>query len=351
MGSIALKESRHIWRDKRSMMILFALPALIITIFGFVLSFEIKNVGVAPLILGNRAEAQKLLARFDASDQFCVVSPISSPDQIAGVLSRERVKMVVVFPESFGSYRQPDSTIHLFIDASYTRVATALESAAKQIVRDGSPNVHFLYNPDLKREAMPIPGLMMIIFLLVSSVMFSISIIRERENGTARLLVLAPLSNGRWVVAKALPYLGIAIFHIASVWLLSYLLFGVTIAGSGVLFFLLCLLFSINSMAFGLLIASWVNRQLEALIVCWLFLFIPNLFLSGFIFPLQSMPEILRELAALMPGTAFMEGYRGIVFRGTGLDVNLRAFVLLALPLFPAARLAFWGILSRYSQR
>lgn len=366
IGAIALKELLHIWRDKRSMLILFALPALIVSIFGFVLSFEIKEVGVAALIQGNRAEAQRLLARFDASDQFHVVGSVSSPDQIANLLSTERVKMVVVFPESFGSFRRPDSTLHLFIDASYTRVATALESAAKQIVQQygyeeqpgfvafsgkESATVHFLYNPELKREAMPIPGLMMIIFLLVSSVMFSISVIRERENGTARLLVLAPLNNARWVVAKAIPYLGIAIFHIGSVWLLSYLLFGVSIAGSSALFFALCLLFSVNAMAFGLLIASWVNRQLEALIICWLFLFIPNLFLSGFIFPLQSMPDLLRGVAAFMPGTAFMEGYRGIVFRGTGFEVNLRYFLLLALPLFPLARLAFWGISTRYAQR
>ncbi len=366
VGAIAVKEMRHIWRDKRSMLILFVLPALIVAIFGFVLSFEIRDVGVAVLLADKGPEARELVAKLDASDEFRVVSFLDHPDRIPEVLRLGNVKLVMIIPAGFGSFREPDSTLRLIIDGSYTRVATAVESAAKRIANQywrekilygrgvevaAEPEVHFLYNPELKREAMPIPGLMMIIFLLVSSVMFSISMIRERENGTARLLMLAPLQSYRLVVGKAFPYLGIAIFHILSVWLLSYYLFGVTVAGTPLLFFFMCLLFALNAMVFGLLIAAWVNRQLEALIICWLFLFIPNVFLSGFIFPLQSMPDALSRFASLLPGTAFMDAYRGIVFRGTGMDMNLFSFLLLALPVIPVAGLAMLGLETRYSKR
>jgi len=387
IGAIAAKEARHIRRDRRSMLILFALPAVIVGIFGFVLSFEIENNAVAVLNQDRGALSRKLLHKTEVSRTFRLVEELSATADIHQAFSREDIKMVIVIPPGFSRALTQEGRLdlHLWLDASEPKVAWTMERGMKNItgelLRDllppyvpgnlpirplpvstpladarqtehlptvalaqkalvqntltqnaltPEPVIHFLYNPTLKKEAMPIPGLIMVIFILVSSIMLSISINKEKEHGTARLLNLTPLGTSSMLLGKTIPYLFISVFHILTVWLLSRHLFGVTVAGSGVHYFVLCVLFALNAMTFGILISSLVTRQLEALIICWLFLFIPNIFLSGFIFPVLNMPAFMRGLAGLLPGTSFIEAYRGIVFRGTGLAENASCLSFLA---------------------
>jgi ABC-2 type transport system permease protein len=346
--AVARKEVRHIWRDKLSMLILLVLPGLIVGVFGFVLSSEIKELQIAVLNENHEPLVEQLFQKMDASDNFRIVKRLSHSGEICSVFAEQDIRMVIVVPAGFTkelvlSY---NPKIHLFMDASDSKLALAVGSIARKLIAsfiqetlpesaflqtNAPPIVRFLYNPELRKEVMPIPGLMMIIFILISAIMLSISIVKEKEQGTARLLTLAPISVRDMLLGKSLPYLFITVFHIFSVWTINYFLFDVRIAGNPLLFLALNFLFAINSMAFGLLIASRVNRQIEVSIICWLFLFIPNVFLSGFIFPIITMPNVLQVIAWIIPGTSFIEAYRGIVFKGTGLQGNALPFVLLVV--------------------
>lgn len=344
--AVARKEVRHIWRDKLSMLILFVLPGLIVGVFGFVLSFEIKELHVAVLNESHNPLAEQLFQKIDASANFSIVKRLDHSGEIASAFAGRDIRMVIVVPDGFDKQRAPENNaeIHLFMDASDSKLAMAAGSLARKLIAsfiqepvagnafqqtNVQPVVRFLYNPELRKEVMPIPGLMMIIFILISAIMLSVSIVKEKEQGTVRLLTLAPISTRDMLLGKSLPYLVITVFHIFSVWTINHFLFNVHIAGNPLVFLMLNLLFAVNSMVFGLLIASQVSRQLEVAILCWLFLFIPNVFLSGFIFPIITMPHFLKVLAWVLPGTSFIEAYRGIVFKGTGLLENALPFLLL----------------------
>lgn len=344
--AVARKEVRHIWRDKLSMLILFVLPGLIVGVFGFVLSFEIKDLNVAVYNEKHEPLAEQLFQKIDASANFQIVKRLNHSGEISSAFAENDATIVIVVPGGFDKQltlgRNPE--IHLFLDASNSELSMAAGSLVRKLISNFvqetfpesahqqstiQPVVRFLYNPELKKEVMPIPGLMMIIFILISAIMLSVSIVKEKEQGAVRLLTLTPISVRNVVLGKSLPYLIITIFHIFSVWMINYFFFDVRIAGNPVLFLCINFLFAINSMSFGLLISSRVARQIEVSIICWLFLFIPNVFLSGFIFPIITMPHFLQRLAWLMPGTSFIEAYRGIVFKGTGLQENALSFGLL----------------------
>ena len=362
--AVARKEVRHIWRDKLSMLILFVLPGLIVGVFGFVLSFEIKELHVAVFSEKHEPLAEQLFQKIDASTNFQVVKRLTRSEEIIAAFAENDIRIVIVIPNGFDKQltlgNNPE--VHLFLDASNSKLSLAAGSLVRKLITsfvletwpeyalqqpNNQPVVQFLYNPELRKEVMPVPGLMMIIFILISAIMLSVSIVKEKEQGTVRLLTLAPISVHNMVLGKSLPYLIITIFHIFSVWMINYFFFDVQIAGNSMLFLTLNFLFAINSMAFGLLISSRVKRQIEVSIICWLFLFIPNVFLSGFIFPIITMPHFLQILAWVMPGTSFIEAYRGIVFKGTGLQENAVPFILLLVQIVLALWISMKGFLRQ----
>ena len=362
--AVARKEVRHIWRDKLSMLILFILPGLIVGVFGFVLSFEIKDLHVAVFSEKHEPLAEQLFQKIDASANFRVVKRLTHSEEIITAFAENDVRIVIVIPDGFDKQltlgNNPE--VHLFLDASNSKLSMAAGSLVRKLISsfvletfpesafqqaNVQPVVQFLYNPELRKEVMPVPGLMMIIFILISAIMLSVSIVKEKEHGTVKLLTLAPISVYNMVLGKSLPYLIITIFHIFSVWMINYFFFDVHIAGNSLLFLALNFLFAINSMAFGLLISSRVKRQIEVSIICWLFLFIPNVFLSGFIFPIITMPHFLQILAWVMPGTSFIEAYRGIVFKGTGLQENALPFILLLVQIVLALWISRKGFLRQ----
>ena len=346
--AIVRKEALLIWRDKLSVAILFLLPAIIVLVFGVVLSFEVKELHIAVMNERHEPEVERLLAQLDASTSFRIVKRLEHAGEIAAAFGEDDIRLVVVVPGGFtqqlaaGQYPE----VELFADAADPPLALAATSIARKMITDFVQEVHpelgakqrepvvsFLYNPELRKETGSVPGLMMIIFILISSIMLSISFVKEKERGTDRMLALTPYSTFDRVLGKALPYLAITVFHIFSVWGVNYFIFHIDIVGSLWLFLALNLLFAVNSMALGLLIASLVDRQLEVAIISWLFVFIPNIFMSGFIFPLASMPRLIRWVAWGMPGTSFIEAYRNIVFKGVGLQGNWLPFGMLLVQL------------------
>jgi ABC-2 type transport system permease protein len=364
--TIARKEAVSIGRDGFSLLILLVMPAIIIVMFGYALRFELNLIPFAAIDSDQSSLSRELISRIDISHNFRFAGYLNHNGEISRALSTGKKKMVVAIPEGFSKPGPDGGVPELFIDAEDPVLATAIEYTAGQIITDflkevqssrlpaAKENKHvaaFLYNHDLKSVTVPIPGLVMIILILISSIMLSLSINREREQGSSRLLMLTPATMNNIIVGKSIPYLCISLLHIASIWWLSSSLFGLHVAGSKPLFFTLCLVFIFNSMAYGLLLAAWVRTEQALLISCWIFLFIPNVFFSGFIFPTSTMAAFIEPVAKLFPGTSFIDAYRGIVFRASGMAENSWLLGNLMLQAIIAYAIAWLGFQRNYTSQ
>ena len=212
--------------------------------------------------------------------------------------------------------------------------------------KEDGPPVRYIYNPSLKKEYMPIPGLVLMIFILVSSIVLGTSVNKEKSQGSYRMLRMTRMASWELIAGKSLPYFLISLFHVAVVYLVC-LYFGIVIQGSLLLFFGLCILYSVCCMSLGLLIASWFDRPLDVLILCWIVLFIPNVFLSGFVFPISGMDGPIQAVVTYLPGTAFISAFRNIAYKGTGIAENLSWILILFAELILAIALSLVGFKRR----
>ena len=332
---IATKEIVSVYRDKLSFSILLVLPIVIVGILGNVLRFELLDLDFAVLDRSNSVYSRSLIDELDKSKQFSFAGELVSENEILPAFVKGNMKFVIVVPDNL----HRGGEIVVFLDGSDLVLSEAVSQTLFAIIGGGyNVGVRFKYNPELKSEWVPLPGLIMIALIIVSSIMLAMSVNRERERGTARMLLLTPASMGEILVGKALPYLLVSLLHGLTVFGVSLFMFGIGMNfGPAIGFFLLTFLFSLNSMVLGLFIASVVKSELELLIGCWLFVFIPNVFFSGFIYPLQSMSSFIIPVARYMPGTLFIEAYKGLMFRETSVgDSSFYLVVLLlqALVLF-----------------
>lgn len=351
--NIVKKEVITILRDKLSMLILLGLPAIIIIVLGHVLRFEIRDVGFVVMDNSQTSVSRHVIEEIDVSECFRFAGYINAPQNIEKSLIDNDARVALVFPDDFGrQIINGTATIELFIDASDMIYADAIEYTLNGILSGASfNNILYRYNPILKKEVVPVPGLIMIVFIIVASIMLSMSVNRERERGTSRLLVLAPVSINGIIAGKAIPYIVISLFHSFSVMIVSRWFFDIKVEGEIWLFLTACTIFILNSMAFGLLIAAWVRSEVELLIGCWLFLFIPNVFFSGFIFPLQTMSQFIRPAASLLPGTLFIELYKGIVYRASGFLDNRSGLILLTVQSLIVYSLAIKGFKNSFYRK
>lgn len=345
--SVVRKEFRHIFRDKVSRLLLFLMPGVILLLFGYALSFDVHHHDIQVYNPGHEVAGERLFARLDANPKLRVVGRPESLSDISGAFAKANTRAVVVY--------RPDG-VELFLDGTSGLMTSNLEMMLGAVLADfyadetgrpgavpaSDPAIRYVYNPTLKKEYMPVPGLVMMIFMLVSSVVLGTSVNREKAQGSFRMLRMTRMSNAELIAGKSLPYFLISLFHVAMVWL-ACLYFGVPVKGSLALFIGLCILYSVCCMSLGLLIAAWFDRPLDVLVLCWIVLFIPNVFLSGFVFPISSMGEGVRRVVELLPGTAFITAFRNIAYKGTGLPENYPFLLLLVLETALAFALSLIG--------
>ena len=348
--SVVRKEFRHIFRDRVSCLLLFLMPAVILLIFGYALSFEVHHINIQVCNPGHSVLAERLFARLDANRQIRVVGRLEDPGRIDAAFATSNTRAVLLYREE---------GIDVFVDGTSSLLSTGIQQLLGSVLADfqadearygvparPEPHIRYLYNPTMRKEYMPIPGLVLIIFILVSSIVLGTSVNKEKVQGTFRLLRMTRMSSGEIILGKALPYFWITLFHVFLVWV-ACLYFGIAIQGSLALFIGLCILYSVCCMSLGLLIASWFDRPLDVLILCWIVLFIPNVFLSGFIFPVSSMEGPFRKFVDLLPGTCFITAFRSIAYKGAGFAANLSSFLTLFGECVLAAGLSLLGFKRR----
>lgn len=326
------KEWRHILRERRTLVMLFAIPVALVMLFGFVISTDIDHTPVAVLDASHGDPlARRLIRKLSAAGRFEVVRELADEAEIDDAFREGRVRLAVVIPAGFESDagREGGARVQLIADASDLNVATTVLGYAAAIVAELNTdtdiqqkgggvrtNVRMMYNPELKSAYMFVPGVIAMIVMIVSAVMTSVTLAREKENGTLRLLTVSPLKARTIVLAKVVPYFVLTAINTAGIMLLGMLVFGLPCYGSLWGLALLCALFILAAVGLGLLISSLVRTQQSALFSSLLGLLLPTMLLSGFVFPISNMPVVLQGVCQAVPATWFIEGVKALMLKG-----------------------------------
>lgn len=331
-----IKEFYHIVRDRRTMLILFGMPVVQLILFGFAIRNEINDARIAILDRSNDYLTRELTDKILSSGYFVLVRDLDREDEIESMFRKGLAKEVIVFEPNFAHrlLREGRATVQVIADASDPNLANMLTTFTTSIVMDfreglmqpgGStaiitPEVKLLYNPELKSVFLFVPGLIALIMMLVSALMTSVTITREKELGTMEILLVSPLKPLQIILGKVLPYLILSFINVTTVLVLARYVFGVPFQGSYVLFFLEATLFVITALSLGIMISTIANNQQTAMMISLAGLMLPVIILSGFIFPVSSMPWILQVLSNIVPAKWFLIIIKGIMLKGVGIE-------------------------------
>jgi ABC-2 type transport system permease protein len=340
------KEFYHIFRDKRTMLILLGMPIVQILLFGFAITTEVKDTKIAIFDPSKDAATRLLTERFQASEYFTVVEELKSPDRINDVFRYGEINLVVVFSEGFADnlLRTGQAAVQLIADGTDPNQALMLTGYASGVLRSYQqelmeqynvpwrilPQTKMLYNPQGKSAYNFVPGVMGLILILICAMMTSIAIVREKEMGTMEVLLSSPLKPIYIILAKAVPYFTLSIANLATILLLSVFVLHVPIAGSLAWLVVVSLLFIFTALALGLLISTLVDTQMAAMLASGMGLLMPVMLLSGMLFPVESMPTVLQGLSAVVPARWYIEAVKKIMIQGVEIQFALKEVGILA---------------------
>ncbi|MCK0129997.1 ABC transporter permease [Flavobacteriaceae bacterium F08102] len=345
------KEFYHILRDRRSLFILFGMPIAQILLFGFAITNEINNVDIAILDHSNDSTTEEIIHKISASEYFSIKQMITKESDIAAVFQKGQVKAVLNFEKDFGQNLIKDhkATIQILTDATDPNTANTISNYVNSILQGYQkevnkevvilyqivPQTRMVYNPELKSVYMFVPGVMTIILMLVSAMMTSISITREKELGTMEILLVSPLKPIQVIIGKVFPYIFLSIINAVVIVLLSIFIFNMPVQGSLFLLALESILFIINALALGILISTISATQQTAMMISLMGLMLPVILLSGFIFPISSMPFPLQVISNIIPAKWFIIIIKGIMLKGVGLQfIWKETLILLGMTIF-----------------
>jgi len=344
------KEFYHIFRDRRTMLILLGIPIVQIILFGFAISTEVKNVKIAILDPTPNELTRRIVERINASEYFIVNAFINTPDEIDVVFRQDDADLVVAFSPNFSEdmYSVDGSQIMLIPDASDTNMATTaimyINGIVSSFMTENMPikntpgitaNIRMLYNPQLKSSYNFVPGIMGLILMLICAMMTSISIVREKEIGTMEVLLVSPVKPIYIILSKMIPYLVISCINFTTILLLAVFLLDVPLMGSLFWIATISLIFISVSLALGLLISTLTNTQMAAMMVSGAVLMIPVLMLSGMIFPVESMPWPLQYISHIVPAKWYITAIRKLMIEGLSVTFVMKELaILLAMAVF-----------------
>ncbi len=341
--SFIIKETRHILRDKRTMLILFGMPVVMMLLFGFAISTDVKNVRTVVVLSSVDHETQKKVEALGASEYFNILYKVNTPADAEQLIRRQKADIAIVFGQDFASKH---SGIQLITDGADPNMAQMYSNYAMQILSSSSTHHSslsnkLLYNPQMRSCYNFVPGIMGMLLMLICAMMTSISIVREKERGTMEVLLVSPIRPLMIIIAKAVPYLILAFIILSAILLISKYILLVPLAGS--LFWIVAVsgIYIIVALSLGLLISTVAKTQLVALLASAMMLIMPCILLSGMMFPVESMPEILQYVASILPPRYYIAAIRKLMIMGVGIDkvahevlvLCIMAFVLLSAAL------------------
>lgn len=347
--SFIQKEFYHIFRDRRTLFILLVMPIVLLVLFGYAITTEIKKAPLAVVDYSRDAVTQKMIQRLAASEYFDLYSQVESEAELQTLFRKDKARIAVVFPAGFAG--STDSQIQILADATDPNEATQLTSYAASIIQTEwleystdremqstavgiNPIVHLLYNPLMKGAYNFVPGVMGLILMLICALMTSVGIVKEKETGTMEILLVSPLKPIYIILAKAVPYLILSIVNVVTILLLSYFLLDVPIVGNVFLLISISVLYAIVSLCLGLFISTITDTQQAAMLISAVLLMLPVILLSGMVFPIENMPLLLQWLSNIVPAKWYITAVKYVMIKGmplAGIWKEIGILVLMAL--------------------
>ena len=336
--AFVIKETKHILRDKRTMLILFGMPVVMMLLFGFAITTDVKNVRTVVVTSEMLPRTQQAVERLAQSEYFIITQTVNTPREAEQLIRSQKADMALVFARGRGMQIMVDGsdpnmaqqwTTYALQTIAADRSAPATLHAAKN---DSPITIHtsLLYNPQMKSAYNFVPAIMGMLLMLICAMMTSISIVREKEKGTMEVLLVSPVRPLMVIIAKAVPYLILAFGILITILLMARFVLGVPLAGS--LFWILAVstLYILLALSLGLLISNVAQTQLVALLLSAMVLLMPVVMLSGMLFSVESMPTILQWISAIVPPRYYIEAMRKLMIMGVGIGEVAHEVAVLA---------------------
>ena len=352
MWAFIKKEFFHIFRDYRTMLILFGMPVVQVLLFGFAITNDINNAHIAILDHSKDVVTREITRKLLSSHYFLLDRYLKSNDDIENACKEGQIKEVIIFESDFAKKLKKENlaNIQLILDASEPNTANILNAYTSGIINNyiltqmSQENAipvsigvesKMLYNPELESVFMFVPGVITVLLMLVSAMMTSISITREKELGTMEALLVSPLKPLQIIIGKVTPYVVLSFINLITILVLSFFVFQMPVKGSIALLLAESLLFIIMALALGILISTVSHSQQEAMLLSMFALMLPTILLSGFIFPIENMPVILQYLSHLMPSKWFIIIIKNIMLKGVGFSYFwMETLIIFGMTLF-----------------
>lgn len=349
--SFVLKEFRQIFRDRRTLLILLGMPLMLVLLLGYAIKTELNDVRMVVLDPSKDAETQRVVERFRASKYFTVVGEVDNQGQVNAVFKEGDVDLVLAFSSHFAdNLMRGGAAIQLIADGTDPNQASMLTMYAQSVLSSYREELaerypvpmqvrvetRMLYNPQMESAYNFVPGVMGIVLMLICAMMTSVAIVREKESGTMEVLLASPLKPLQIILSKATPYFVLSVTNIVTILLLAVFLMDVPIRGSLFWLAVVSALFVLVALALGLMISALVSSQMAALLLSGIGLMMPTLIFSGLIFPIESMPAVLRWIPDFIPARWYISAVRKIMIEGVGVDCfakELGIIVLMAVAL------------------
>jgi ABC-2 type transport system permease protein len=357
--AVARKELSQILRDTRTLAILLFIPAFFLVLYGYALNWDIRHVPIAVVDRDHSRESRELISAFTNSSYFDLFGGASSMEEAERLVDHGEVRAILVIPEGMTKELRDGrtSTVQVLVNGDNANTATIVVGYTQAIVRGLSAQMQvelaggrklqppigieprIWYNPELKSTLFLVPGLIAFIVMISSVVSTSLSIVREKERGTWEQVRMAPINTVSYVVGKTIPYFVISLASAFLIIFAAMVLFGLPVRGSWPLLFAAVSLFLMGALGTGLFVSTVVDSQALAFLVSLLISLLPTFLLSGFIFPIASMPVPIQVVTFIVPARYFLGALRGIVLKGVGLEIvgpqfaalGIYAFIVLAL--------------------
>ena len=349
LKSLIIKEFKQILRDKRMKMMLFGSPVLMLLIFGYAVNTDISEIKMAILDSDKTSESRELIRRFTASGYFKYYASLSSPDEAENFLDKGEVDMFMHIPRDFKKNLLSGKSVEMqiIIDGTDSSRASVMMAYINQISSDfsldyltqkirmtllsrGNSSIKFreplpikervMFNPDLTSRNFYLPGVLGLLVALITIMLTSMSVVKERESGTIEQIIVSPLRPAEFVAGKTLPFAIIGIVEICVITIITIIWFRVPFNGNFVFLIFSSIFYIICTLSVGLFISTVSQTQQQAMLSTFLF-FIPAILLSGFVFPIYAMPEIFQYITYLNPMRYFMTIIRGIFLKGVGITI------------------------------
>jgi ABC-2 type transport system permease protein len=349
--AVARKEMRQIGRDRRTLLILLFVPVFFLLVYGYALNFDIRNIRIAVQDNDRSTASREVISSFVNSGYFDLFGEVRNGQEISRVLDRNQARAVLVIPARFGSdvAAGHPTSVQFIVNGDNANTATTVVGYARGLLsatsaryevqtRVGSaegpvvtvePRV--FYNPELRSTLFLVPGLIAYIAMLTAVVSTALSIVREKEVGTMEQVRMSPIGPVPYILGKTMPYFVVSLISAMSIVGAAMVLFDMPMRGSWLVLLGVVSLFLVGALGFGLLISSLAETQQVAFQLALLTSFLPTLMLSGFIFPITSMPAFLQLVTHIVPARYFLVALRGILLKGVGPDVFWSDLIALAV--------------------